>query len=80
MSEPLQHLQLIVHHLLVSLDVLLQNDLNGDLSLGRFGFSDNTIGAGTQGFAKPVLGSVIFCISPCPLYGCLRWRGTDFFS
>lgn len=57
--ERLQHLQFIVNHLLVAADVLLQNDLHGDLSGRRaFGLADNPIGASTQGAPELVQRSV----------------------
>lgn len=59
MVEGLQHLQFIVNHLLVAADVLLQNDLHGNLARGRaFGLADNPIGASTQGAPELVQSSV----------------------
>lgn len=42
--QSLQHLQLIVNHFLISLDILFENDLDGDLlSILRFCLADNAI-------------------------------------
>lgn len=57
--EALQHLELVVDHLVVAFDVLLQDDLDGAFSLGRVCLSDNAIGTGTERLAEPVLGPVI---------------------
>jgi len=50
----LQHLQLIVHHLLVATDVLFQDDLNSDLALGAVGLADDAISAGAQRLSEAV--------------------------
>ena len=42
----LQHLQLVVDHLLVSADILLQDNLDGDLALGTVSLPDNTVRSG----------------------------------
>jgi hypothetical protein len=68
----LQHLQLIVDHLLVSADVLLQDDLDSDLALGAVGLADDTVCAGSQRLSEAVsrpAGEV----SALPLYA----RGTE---
>jgi hypothetical protein len=39
----LQHLQLVVYHLLVSPHILLQDDLDGNLALGTVGLSHDAI-------------------------------------
>lgn len=54
--QALQEVQLVVHHALVTLDVLLQDDLDGDLALRRVGLADDAIGAGAEGAAELVLG------------------------
>jgi hypothetical protein len=56
--QPLKHIQLVIHHLLIALDVLLQDDLDGDLARGTLSLADDTIGASAEGSAEPVLGSV----------------------
>jgi hypothetical protein len=50
----LQHLQLVVHHLLVAADVLLQNNLDGNLALGAVSLADDSIRAGTQRLSEAV--------------------------
>ena len=50
----LQHLQLVVDHLLVPADVLLEDDLDGDLALGAVGLADDAIGSGTQRLSEAV--------------------------
>lgn len=50
----LKHLQLVVYHLLVSLDILLQDNLDGDLALGAISFPHDTIGSGTQRLSEAV--------------------------
>lgn len=54
--EALQHVQLVVDHALIALDVLLQDDLDGDLASRAVGLADDAIRAGTQGSAESVLG------------------------
>lgn len=45
--KPLKHLKFVVHHLLVSLDILLQDDLDGDLAGRAFGLANDAIGSST---------------------------------
>lgn len=45
--ELLQEKQLVVDHLLVSLDVFLQDNLDGALSSRTIRLSDNTVGTST---------------------------------
>ncbi len=45
----LQHLELIVHHLLVALDILLQDDLDRDLAGWTIGFPHDAICSCSQG-------------------------------
>jgi hypothetical protein len=59
MLHALQHLQLIVHHLLVAADILLQDDLDGDLALGTVSLPDNPICASAQCLSEAVSRSVI---------------------
>ena len=47
-SQPLQQVQLIHHHLFVALDVLLQDDLDRNLALRAVGLADNAICACTE--------------------------------
>lgn len=55
--HPLQHLQLIVYHLLIALDILLKNDLHSDLSRWSVGFTDNAIGTCAKGSPESVFRS-----------------------
>ena len=57
----LQHFQLIVDHLLVTADILFQDDLHRDLALWAVGLANDTIGSGTQGLSKLVAGPAIAC-------------------
>jgi hypothetical protein len=71
-----KHSKLINNHLLVSFDILLQDDLDCDLlPLRPFGFSDNAIGSCAKGFAKFVFGSVVISVS-----GTMSGCGTYFLS
>jgi hypothetical protein len=47
MMQPLQQLQLVVDHLLVTLHVFLEDDLYGDLAGGAVCLPDNTVGTST---------------------------------
>ena len=60
MLQPTQHVELIVYHLLVTLDVLLQDNLDGDLALRALGLANDAIGACTKGPAKSILGPAVF--------------------
>lgn len=53
-SQSLQHVELVVHHLLVAFDILLQNDLDGDLASRPLGLANDAIGAGAESATKPV--------------------------
>ena len=53
--KALEHIELVVNHLLVTLDVLLEDNLDGDLAVGAFSLTDDAIGSGAEGFAKLVL-------------------------
>ena len=54
MLHPLQHLQLVVDHLLVALDVLLEDDLDGELLAILFGLADDAVCACAQGLAQVI--------------------------
>jgi len=43
MVHPLQHLQLIIDHLLIALDVLLQDDLDGISVSALLCFADDAV-------------------------------------
>jgi hypothetical protein len=55
----LQHLQLVVHHLLIAFYVLLQDDFDSDLALGAVGLTDDAICAGAQCLSEAVSRSAI---------------------
>lgn len=55
MVQPLQHLQFIVNHLFVALDILLQDDLDGNFLTLKVCFSNDSVGTSTQGSAELVL-------------------------
>lgn len=60
--HPLQHLELIVDHLLVSLDILLEDNLHGDLASWPICFSDNTICTSTERPAESIFSSAGFLL------------------
>lgn len=45
--EPLKQLEFVIDHLLIALDILLEDDLHGNLPCGSVRLSNNTIGAST---------------------------------
>lgn len=53
----LQHLELVVDHLLISADIFLQDNFDGDLALGAVSLSDNTICSSAQCLPETVSGS-----------------------
>lgn len=55
MVQGLEHLQLIVDHALVALDVLLEDNLDGHLPRATFGLADDTVCARTEGSAEFIL-------------------------
>jgi hypothetical protein len=56
--QRLKHAEFVVDHLLVPLDVLLQDDLDSDPARGALGLANDAIGAGTERLAKPILGPI----------------------
>lgn len=54
MIQPLQKLQLIVDHLLISAHALLEDDFNGDFALRGVGFADDAVGASAEGSTESV--------------------------
>lgn len=54
MLKSLEHFELIVHHAFVALDILLQNDLDGNLAGLSLRFSDDAICASSKGFAESI--------------------------
>ena len=64
MVEGLEHFQLIVDHLLIPTDILLQDNLDGDLSSsGGLGLTDDTICSCTEGSSEPVQRSISVMVS-----------------
>lgn len=59
MLQSLKEVQLVVHHLLVALDALLQNNLNGHLAGRAISLAHDTVCASTEGSSEPVLCSVL---------------------
>lgn len=55
--HPLQHLHLIVNHLLVAFNVLLEYNLHGNLSVRAVCFPYDAICAGAQRLPEAVFGS-----------------------
>jgi hypothetical protein len=60
MFHALQHLKLIIHHLLIALHVLLKDDLHCDLASRAVCLPDNAIGPSTEGSTKAVFCSRIW--------------------
>lgn len=56
MLQILEKIQLVVDHLLVALDILLQNDLDGDLAGRAICFADNAVRACAKCITKAVFG------------------------
>lgn len=54
MLQPLQQVQLVVHHLLVAPDVLLQDDLDCHLAILAIRFSDDAVRPCAEYLAEPV--------------------------
>lgn len=50
--ESLEHLQFVVDHLLIALDVPFQDDLDSHLTKGAVSLTHGTIGSGTQSPAE----------------------------
>lgn len=57
--QSLQHGKLVIDHLLVALDVLLQDDLDGNLASGAVCFTNDSIGSSTEGASELILGSIV---------------------
>lgn len=65
MLHPLQHLQLVVYHLLVSFDILLEDNFHGDFASWSIGLPDNTICTSTQRFTESIFGPENMFVSLC---------------
>lgn len=57
MFHPLQQDHLVIHHLLIAFDVLLQDDFDSIFLPSTFRFSYDSVGTRSQCPAKLVLGS-----------------------
>lgn len=55
--QALKHVELVIDHPLVALDVLLQDDLDSDLALWAIGLSDDAIGACAERPTEAIFGS-----------------------
>lgn len=55
--QALEHLQLIVDHLLIALDILLEDDLHRNLALRAVRLAHNSVCASAERLAETVLGS-----------------------
>lgn len=55
MLHSLQHLHLVVHHLLVALDILLENDLDSALALRPVCLAHYAICSSAEGLSEPIL-------------------------
>lgn len=62
MIQSLQHLEFIVDHLLISLDVFLQNYLDSHFLALEVRFSYDTIGTGAEGATELVLGLLVVAV------------------
>lgn len=58
MMHALEHIKLIIDHLFIALDVLLEYDLDGNLALRTICLSHNAISACTERFAHFIPRSV----------------------
>jgi hypothetical protein len=52
--HPLQHLHLIVDHLLIALYILLKDDLHGNLALGPICLANDAVRACTKGASEAI--------------------------
>ncbi len=58
MLQTLEHIQLIQHHALVALNVLLEYDLDGNTAHGAICFSHDAIRSCAEGATESILGPV----------------------
>lgn len=56
MLQALEHVELVVDHPLVALDIFFQDDLDSDLAFWAVGLSDNSIGTCTERSSEAVFG------------------------
>jgi hypothetical protein len=57
--ELLQHLELVIDHLLITLDISLEDDFYSDLAGRAVGLTNNSICSSTEGSTELVLGSIV---------------------
>lgn len=55
--KSLEHIKLVIYHLFIALDIFLENDLDGDLTVGAVSLTDDAIGSGAECLAKLVFRS-----------------------
>lgn len=58
MLELLEHLELVVDHLLVTLDISLQDNLDGHLARGAISLTNDTICSSTESSTESVFGPI----------------------
>lgn len=58
MLELLEHLELVVDHLLVTLDISLQDNLDGHLARGAVSLTNNAICSSTESSTESILGPI----------------------
>jgi hypothetical protein len=75
MLKLLQHLKLVIDHLLVALDVSLEDNLHGNLAGRAIGLTNDSICSSTEGSSELVLGSVMKGIVRILRFGSRKWRG-----
>ena len=56
-AQALEHVELVKYHLLVTLDILFQDDLDGRAARGALGLANDAIGAGAKGATESIAGS-----------------------
>lgn len=56
MLQALEHVELVVDHLFVALDILFQDDLHSNLAVWAVGLSDNSIGTCAECSSEAVFG------------------------
>lgn len=74
MLEFLQHLQLVVHHLFIALDIALQDNLDSDLARGAVSLTDDAIGTSAEGSTESVEGPGLEG-DRLEIYNRARWVG-----
>jgi hypothetical protein len=59
MLELLKHLKFVIDHLLIALDVSLEDNLDSDLAGRAIGLTNDSICSSTEGSTESVLGPVV---------------------